>query len=395
MYSYSRPRYNRGPNQRSVQRGRGQTEFQQTVRAERFIKPATTATVAEYRPKHGFGDFDIHPLLKTNVAAKGFEAPLQIQDQAIPDGLAGRDVIGIANTGTGKTIAFAIPVLNRLLTDEKSKALIIAPTRELAEQIESECHSFAKASGLYAALLIGGASMAKQIAELAMEPRLVVGTPGRIKDHLKQGKLRLSGFNIVVLDEVDRMLDMGFITDIRFLLNQIVPNHQSFFFTATLDTRTEQLIKSFTTNPVTISAKIGETNNNVNQDVVRYQQASDKIEKLHDLLIGEPAAKVLIFDATKHGVERLSKELQSRGFQADSLHGGKNQSQRTRSLNRFRSNQVNILVATDVAARGIDITDITHVINYSTPNSYDDYIHRIGRAGRAGRAGHALTFVSN
>jgi len=195
-----------------------------------------------------------------------------------------------------------------------------------------------------------------------------------------------------VLDEVDRMLDMGFVQDMRFILEQMAPVRQSFFFSATLDAKVNSLIRDFSNDPVTVSVKTGETTDNVDQNIVAYGSKGEKLEKLHDLLVA-PNVKALVFDDTQRSVERLSKELMLRGFQADAIHGGKSQGQRQRALNRFKTNDITVLVATDVAARGIDISDITHVINYSTPKTYDDYVHRIGRAGRAGRTGFALTFI--
>lgn len=359
----------------------------------RFIKAARPVETVAYTARHAFSDFPLHDLLHTNIAVKGFSAPSPIQDQAIPAGLGGQDVIGIANTGTGKTIAFAIPVLQKLITDPAAKALIMAPTRELATQIEDECRMIARGSGLYGALLIGGAAMGPQLNDLRHNPSIVIGTPGRIKDHMERGSLDLTGFTIVVLDEVDRMLDMGFINDMRFILNAMAPDRQSFFFSATMDPKVRDLIYAEANDPTTISVKTGETTDNVHQDVVRYRSREEKIEQLHDLLVGAPTKKVLVFDETQRSVEKLSQELIARGFPADVIHGGKTQSQRQRALNRFKKNEVTILVATDVAARGIDVSDITHVINYSTPQTYDDYVHRVGRAGRAGRTGYALTFV--
>lgn len=368
----------------------------QDIHPSRFIKAAKPQTeVEKFIPIHSFEDFDVHELLKKNIQEKGFTEPSPIQDQAIPVGLAGKDVVGIANTGTGKTAAFAIPLLNRLMQSSHSKALIIAPTRELAQQIEDECRSFAKGSGLFGVLLIGGTSMYTQLRDLKNRPSIVIGTPGRIKDHVQRGTLELATFDIIVLDEVDRMVDMGFITDIRFLLDKLSPQRQSYFFSATLDPKIRGLVDSFLTDPVNISVKTGDTSDNVQQDVIRYNSKEDKLEKLHDTLIKGVANKTLVFDETQRSVERLSKELEARGFKVDSIHGGKNQGQRQRALARFKQNEINVLVATDVAARGIDVIDITHVINYTAPNTYDDYIHRIGRAGRAGRAGQAITFVNN
>jgi ATP-dependent RNA helicase RhlE len=370
--------------------GKGAKQF---IHPSKFVKAAKPVTVEEYIPRNQFVDFDLHSLLRTNVAAKGYVTPSPIQDQAIPHGLAGKDIVGIANTGTGKTAAFALPLLHKLLEDRQSNALVIAPTRELAQQIEAECKAFAKGSGLRGALLIGGTNMGGQTRDLRGRPNIVIGTPGRIKDHIERRNLDLSRFNIITLDEVDRMVDMGFINDIRFLLGQLSDKRQSFFFSATLDPKLKSLIESFLNDPVTISVKTGETSDNVEQNVVRYNSKEHKIEQLHDTLIHEDTGKTLIFDETQRSVERLSKMLIERGFKADAIHGGKSQAQRERALRKFKSNEVNVLVATDVAARGIDIADITHVINYSTPQTYDDYTHRIGRAGRAGRTGYALTFI--
>jgi superfamily II DNA/RNA helicase len=366
----------------------------QNIHPSKFIRAARPVEVVAYEPEHRFEDFAVHELIKRNVVEKGYVQPSEIQDKTINHVLTGKDVVGIANTGTGKTAAFALPVLHQLMMNPLNKALIVAPTRELAQQIEVECRSFAKGSGLCAALLIGGANMMGQIRELRANPSLVIGTPGRIKDHVERANLNLTEFNIVVLDEVDRMLDMGFIVDIRFLLDQLNMPRQSLFFSATMDNTIEQLVQSFLHEPITISVRHGETSDNVAQDVVPYRDGHEKIEKLHDTLNLPDVSKVLIFDETQRDVERLAETLVQRGFKVDSLHGGKTQGQRQRALKRFRNNEITILVATDVAARGIDISDISHVINYSTPQTYEDYVHRIGRAGRAGRPGNALTFVS-
>ncbi|HEX8226892.1 MAG TPA: DEAD/DEAH box helicase [Candidatus Saccharimonadales bacterium] len=366
----------------------------QYINPSRFIKAAKPAVeVAPYVSTHTFEDFEYEQLLKNNITAKGYVHPSPIQDQTIPYGLAGKDVVGIANTGTGKTAAFALPTLHRLLTEAHSRALIMAPTRELAQQIEDELRSIAKGSGLASAMLIGGSPMGPQLRDLRYGPNIVIGTPGRIKDHIERGTLDLSGFNIITLDEVDRMLDMGFIADIRFILSKLASPRQSFFFSATMEPKIEELIRTFLSDPVVISVKTGATSDNVDQDVVEYGSGHEKIEKLHDILNQEHVAKVLVFDETQRSVERLSEELLARGFKVNAIHGGKSQGQRQRALKEFKDNRINVLVATDVAARGIDIADITHVINYTTPQTYDDYVHRIGRAGRAGRTGSALTFI--
>ena len=210
---------------------------------------------------------------------------------------------------------------------------------------------------------------------------------------MQQGTLDLSGFNIITLDEVDRMLDMGFIADMRFILDKLSTPRQSFFFSATMDGPVEQLIRTFTHDPVFVSVKTTETSENIEQSVVRYGSTHEKIEKLHELLNNAEVEKSLIFAETKRGVERLTRELGERGFKVSEIHGGKTQGQRNRALQQFKEHHVNIMVATDVAARGIDVTGITHVVNYDTPQTYADYVHRIGRAGRAGKTGSAMTFV--
>ncbi len=364
----------------------------QYIHPSKFISPAREVAVEVYTPKHRFGDFNFMPLIQQNIAAKGYDVPSPIQDQTIPLALEGGDVIGLANTGTGKTAAFLLPILQRLLTT-KSRAIIIAPTRELAQQIEVEFASFAKGSGLYGALLIGGSSMGRQLSELRTNPSIIFGTPGRIKDHLERRSLDLSDINVVVLDEVDRMLDMGFVGDITDILKQTAQPRQSLFYSATIDARVATLTQQFMDDPVTVSVVTSVTSDNVEQDAIYVTSSEDKMAKLHDLLLSEDMGKALVFDETQRSVERLSKQLIDRGFMADAIHGGKSQGQRQRALDKFKKSQVNVLVATDVAARGIDVADVTHVINFSQPNTYDDYIHRIGRAGRAGRKGFAFTFV--
>jgi ATP-dependent RNA helicase RhlE len=365
----------------------------QSIDPNRFIKAATAQASADYIPQNNFADFEMTDVLKRNVIALGFNQPSEIQDKTIALGLAGRNVVGIANTGTGKTAAFALPILNKLMHEPNSRALIIAPTRELAQQIDSQCRLLAKGSGLFASILIGGMPIGRQKQELRDNPNLVIGTPGRIKDHLDQRTLRLDRFSMVVLDEVDRMLDMGFLHDVRTILGLLPARHQAFFFSATMSPTISSLINTFTSDPITIDVKEGDTSANVHQNVVRVSGTSEKINSLHDLLIKPEVSKTLVFGKTKYSVERLARELKVRGFEADSIHGNKSQGQRKRAMDNFRESRVNVLVATDVAARGIDVKDISHVINYDVPQTYNDYIHRVGRAGRAGRPGYALTFV--
>lgn len=366
----------------------------QYIDPARFVQSARIVEREVYVPKHRFQDFAVHQRILNNLAAKGYTEPTPIQDQTIQPVLEGRDVVGIANTGTGKTAAFSVPLIHDLITHMNHRMLVLAPTRELAQQIVEEILSFSKGCGFRVACLIGGASINVQKKELAVNPRIVVGTPGRIKDHIGQGTLKLGAFNRVVLDEVDRMLDMGFIRDITDILSRVNQDRQSLFFSATLDGEVESLIGRFSRNPVKVSTRVGETAEQVNQNVVYYKTREDKLEKLHDILIKPDTAKTIIFDDTKRSVEKLAKALMERGFKVDRIHGNKSQAARSRAIQRLKDDEINILVATDVAARGIDVSDVTHVINFSQPNSYEDYVHRIGRTGRAGKAGNALTFLA-
>ena len=394
MASYKYSVYN-SRNNRSRRPSGGGKRRGQYINPDRFVAVAKPSQAVDYAPQHRFDDFEIDERLKANQLAKGFEVPSPIQDQTIPLGLQGRDVIGIANTGTGKTAAFAIPLIHGLMTRQNAKALIVAPTRELAQQIDVECRSIGKGGGFTGAILIGGTGMGPQLRDLRSNPRIVIGTPGRIKDHIERGTLKLSQFNMVVLDEVDRMLDMGFVDDVTSILKELAPERQSFFFSATMDPRVQGLIRNYSNEPETVSVKSGESSDHVNQDVVRFSGTHDKMDKLHDILLKQEVSKAIVFDETQRSVEKLSNELVARGFSADAIHGGKSQGQRQRALDSFKASKTTILVATDVAARGIDVADITHVINFSQPQSYQDYVHRIGRAGRAGRVGHALTFVNH
>ncbi len=378
----------------SAPRNNNRRRVGQYIDPSRFVKAARPVEAVQYQAKHSFADFEVNDLIKRNLTAKGYETPSPIQDQTIPVALAGNDVIGIANTGTGKTAAFAIPLIEKLMQNKGSTALVIAPTRELAQQIEDEMKSIARGAGLFGALLIGGTSMGTQLRDLRSKPEIIIGTPGRLKDHLERGTLKLNRCAIVVLDEVDRMLDMGFLPDVTTILSQLPKERQSLFFSATMDNRVSMLIEGFANEPLAITHKTSDSSDSVHQNVVHFDASSEKLDKLHDILIRSDVEKIIVFDETQRSVERLSNELVSRGFKADAIHGGKSQGQRQRALNRFKNSEVTILVATDVAARGIDVNDITHVINYTLPQSYDDYVHRIGRAGRAGRIGYALTFVN-
>lgn len=392
--SSGRKSYHSGGNS-NRNRSSSKRRFGQTIDPKRFVKAAKPVEQKDYVPTHTFADFALNDIIKGNLAARNYTAPSQVQDHAIQPALDGRDVIGIANTGTGKTAAFLLPTLNKLMANRGEKVLILAPTRELALQIQEESRLFAKGGRLFDVLLIGGTPMNRQLRDLQRRPEIIIGTPGRVKDHMERGTLKLNDVKTIVLDEVDRMLDMGFINDIREILSNLPKERQSLFFSATLSPTIEALIGTFTDQPTTIMARTSETSDNVEQSIVHYFEKTDKLDKLHDLLNKVNVERTLIFCETKRSTEALSKELVTRGFTSDAMHGNKSQSQRQRALKKFKDGHVTILVATDVAARGIDIDNISHVINYDIPQTYDDYTHRIGRTGRAGTTGNAITFVTH
>ena len=360
-----------------------------------FVKKANPVSESEtpFVPHNTFEDFPISAPLKRNIVYKGYTAPTPIQDQAIMPILQGRDLIGLANTGTGKTAAFLIPIIDQVFKDRNKQVLIIAPTRELAVQINEELRSFTVDMRIYSALIIGGTNEQRQIHNLRRNPHFVIGTPGRMKDLIDRRYLKMDDFSIFVLDEVDLMVDIGFIEDVKYFVSLLPEQRQSLFFSATISPKIRTVLDRFVKDPITVSVKMQDTSENVDQDIVKVLNRATKVDQLHDILIGKGVDKALVFGRTKHSVDALFKELTFRGFKTGAIHGNKTQSQRRRVLESFKTNEIKVLLATDVASRGLDIPDVTHVINYELPESYDDYVHRIGRTGRAGQTGKALTFV--
>lgn len=389
--------FNRQRNFRSPRPQRPSVDYTlvRAIQTAQFKEKNSKVGPDIYAPQNRFEDLPISEALKRNILSQNYLLPTPIQDQAILPVLSGRDLIGIANTGTGKTAAFLIPLVDKVSKNRAERVLIVTPTRELAMQIDDELHHFAKGMKIYSVLCVGGLSIFRQKHELRINPNFIIGTPGRLKDLIRQGVLGLSKFSIVVLDETDRMVDIGFINDIRYFISLLPQNRQSLFFSATVSPKVKEIIATFVKNPLTVSVKSQDTVDNISQTIVRVTDKQKKIEQLHDLLIQEGFNKVLIFGRTKWGVEKLANELIKRGFKAGALHGDKRQSQRQHILNQFKRCEIKILLATDVASRGLDIEDVSHVINYDLPASYDDYIHRIGRTGRANKRGSALTFVEN
>jgi len=394
-FGSSRPQQSSGrrnvPVRRGGGRGAGASKY---IHPSKFVNKAViTETATVFVPEHKFSDFLIDERLKVNIITKGYVDPTPIQDKAIPHVLKGQDVVGIANTGTGKTAAFLIPLIHKVLSNDKENVLIVVPTRELALQIQDELRGFIGNMRLFSTVCVGGAPIGPQIRDLRYRNEFVIGTPGRIKDLIERKVLNLSFFKTVVLDEADRMLDMGFINDMKFMMALMPKDRHTLFFSATLSPEIEALIKDFLKNPVSISVKTGDTAKNVDQDVVKVERGENKLDILHTMLIQPDFSKVLIFGRTKHGVEKLTELLKGRGFKAESIHGDKNQSARQRALKTFKEDKTQVLVATDVAARGLDISGVSHVINFDLPATYEDYVHRIGRTGRAGKKGKAYTFI--
>lgn len=386
--SYSaRPSHKRGGS-----RGGSKKQF---INPQRFINLETKEEkVVEYTPIHSFKDFGLNSKLVETVTKLNYETPSAIQDQTIPLAIEGKDIVGLANTGTGKTAAFLLPIIDKLYANrETNSVLIMAPTRELAQQIEAEFRRFTYGMKLYSTLVVGGANMQQQIRSLMRNPHVIIGTPGRMKDLISRKQLHLHNVTTFVLDEADRMLDMGFVNDIREIASELPLKHQTLCFSATITPAVEKIVQDFMSSPVTVSVKTSETNDHIRQDVVVYRDNDHKKDLLLEMLRNDSIEKAIIFGETKFGVQRLSDHLSKDGLSCVAIHGNKSQSQREKALRQFKQPNTKIMVATDVAARGLDIQGVSHVINYDTPQSYEDYVHRIGRTGRAGKTGEAFTFV--
>jgi ATP-dependent RNA helicase DeaD len=341
-----------------------------------------------------FDELNLPPALRAALVAMNFTTPTPIQAQSIPLALEGRDILGTAMTGSGKTAAFCIPMIARMLLNSRGSALIMLPTRELANQVEVVIKQLLGPYGnIKSALLIGGESMPKQQAALRMRPRIIVGTPGRIIDHLQRGSLMLHDATYLVLDETDRMLDMGFEDQIMSVLKYLPQQRQTLLFSATLPPAILKLSEKYLKNPARV--EVGETNKVADRIDNKSVEVTNE-EKYGVLLkeLKERTGTVIIFVKAKYGTEKLADKLKKSGFTADAIHGDLEQRQRERVLLAFREKKHRILVATDIASRGLDIPHIEHVINYDLPQAPEDYIHRLGRTARAGADGAALSFIA-
>ncbi len=343
-----------------------------------------------------FDRFNLHPSLMQGIRDMGYAEPTPIQEQAIPVVMTGRDLIAVAQTGTGKTAAFLLPILHRLMTGPPhvTRCLILAPTRELATQIDDNRVGLAYHTPLSGASVFGGADILPQARALKAGADIVVATPGRLLDHLYHKLPKLEKIEVLVLDEADRMLDMGFLPDIEKILRRLPDKRQNLLFSATMPPEIERLAREFMVDPQTIT--IGHKSRPV--DLVRQEAVAvspqHKTSVLVDILRERAMRSVLVFARTKVGADRLFNDLRRHRFNCAVIHGDRSQEERFKSLEAFRQGQVDVLVATDVAARGIDVDGISHVINFDVPRTSDDYVHRVGRTGRAGETGHAITFVT-
>ena len=352
---------------------------------------------------HDFDHFGLDPRIVAAVKSMGYSTPTPIQSKAIPIVMQGRDVMGAAQTGTGKTAGFALPIIHRLLPQASTsasparhpvRALILAPTRELAEQVAENVKMYIAGTPLRCATVYGGVDMDPQTQALRNGVEIVVATPGRLLDHLQSKNTSLSQVQVVVLDEADRMLDMGFLPDISRILNQLPKERQSLMFSATFSEEIKKLAANFLRDPLLLEvAQRNATAENVQQELYRVHE-SEKTGALLELLRSRELKQVLVFVNTKIGCRRLARELQKQGINADAIHGDKSQDERTKALEGFKQGTIDVLVATDVAARGLDIVELPAVINYDVPYAPEDYVHRIGRTGRAGASGLAMTIAT-
>ena len=340
------------------------------------------------------------PELNNNLKAMGFKEPTPIQNKAIPLALEGHDIMGLAQTGTGKTLAFGLPLINQLLEaparpePKTTKALILAPTRELVNQIADSLRVLTANTRVRVTTVVGGQSINKQIGQMNKGTDILVATPGRLIDLMERGAIRLSEARYLVLDEADQMLDMGFIHALRQIAPKLGTPRQTMLFSATMPKQMEELSRAYLENPRRVQvAPPGKAADKITQSV-HFMEKARKLWKLRDILEKNPGALTLVFSRTKHGAEKMKKGLVADGFNADSIHGNKSQGQRDRAIEAFRSGETTILVATDVAARGIDIPGVSFVINFDMPNVPDNYVHRIGRTARAGLEGEAISFCS-
>jgi ATP-dependent RNA helicase RhlE len=381
----SRP-FNKGRNKQA----------ESTLDPKLFVKKAAPINEVKYVSERTINDLPIDNRIKSNLIAKGYSRPTEIQDRTLEAIIAKNNLLGIAQTGTGKTGAFLIPIVNNLLGAKAlNQVLVVVPTRELAVQVEQEFNTIVKGLNMRSHCFIGGTSVGRDISLTRQPVHFVIGTPGRLTDLAKQGALRMSNFNTLVLDEFDRLLDMGFSRDIQFIVKAMNNREQTVLFSATEEKNQRELIRELLHQPMEVRISNGKTTgDHIDQEIVRVAPGESKMGVLLRMVKDASFQKVIVFADTKHGVKTVTRKLHQSGVHVDEIHGNKSQNYRLKALNDFKSGKIKVLVATDVAARGLDISEVTHVINYQQPRDFDSYIHRIGRTGRAGKGGKAFTFIN-
>lgn len=366
-----------------------------TIDPVHFAKKSNPTVANSYVASMMIKDMPVDSSIIENLLRKKYSHPTEIQEKAFEPILNGSDFLGLAKTGTGKTAAFLVPLIQNLFSNNAShQILIITPTRELALQIEDEFKSIALGLKLFCHCFIGGTPVEADIRKLRLPAQVIIGTPGRIADLVMQRKLNMQLFSVLVLDEFDRLLDMGFSRDVMELVGKMTHRKQTILFSATEDATQRSLMNSLLKHPVEVKLYTGHAASDlVDQEIVAVKPGENKMDVLIKMLQDKTFIKVMVFAETKHLVKRLTAKLKMSGIRADDIHGNKSQNQRIRTLDAFKMKKIQVLVATDVASRGLDITDVSHVINFQEPKNLDSYVHRIGRTGRAGKSGKAYTFV--
>ncbi len=367
-----------------------------TLDPRNFIKKALPKEEKRYVSERKISDLPVHESIIQNLLKKGYNTPTEIQDKTIEALLEGRDLMGIAQTGTGKTGAFLVPIVQHLMNHKPAfQVLIVAPTRELALQIQDEFSTISAGLNLYSECFIGGTSVNKDRQLLRQPSHVIIGTVGRLMDLANQKALYFEDFSALVLDEFDRLLDMGFSHEIQKMVKAMTHRKQTMLFSATEEKSQKVLIQSILNNPIEVRVSTGNASaDHVDQDIIEVKPNENKMDLLINMLKEESFEKVIVFAETKRWVSKVCKELNRAGIKADEIHGNKSQNYRVQALDKFKCNTIQVLVATDVAARGIDVSNISHVINYQRPKNLDSYIHRVGRTGRAGKSGKAYTFIN-
>lgn len=384
----------RSSHTRNSQRGGRGGRRMTTFNPSQFINSNPVDIKEEiYTPKNTFGTFGLNSKIESVVEKMGIKEPTPIQDQIIPEIMKGNDVIGLAETGTGKTAAFLLPIIHKTIDQKNRQTLILAPTRELAIQIQDELNKFSSGFYISSVVCVGGINIRPQIRTLKQRRNnFIIGTPGRVLDLINSKHLETKDITTLVLDEADRMLDMGFIHDMRKIVGTLPKERETLFFSATTSKETDAIIHDFLRNPVTVSVKKRDVTSSIEQGVI-YFKKDTKFETLLQKFKEDNLDRVIIFCAMKHAAQKLSEMLTKSGIKSDAIHGNKSHVQRQRALKSFKDGSVKVLVATDVAARGIHVDNVSHIINYDLPSTFEDYVHRIGRTGRGNKKGKAYTFI--